>query len=92
MLFLITISATMTPVAVDASGRMANGFSEHKVDTMNPHDLVQFDKSLTPIKYEIKGTNPDSKILLASLAVRAPILFMVTCTSKASASNMWASY
>ncbi|KAK5936854.1 hypothetical protein PMZ80_010973 [Knufia obscura] len=59
----------MAPVAVDTSGNMLNGFSEHKVDTMNPHDLVQFDKSLTPKKYEIKGTSPDSKILFTDVNI-----------------------
>lgn len=57
------------PVAVDASGRMLNGFSDHKIDTMNPHDLVQFDKSLTPKKYEIKGTDPNSKVLFLDVNI-----------------------
>ena len=48
---------------------MLNGFGDHKIDTMNPHDLVQFDKSLTPKKYEIKGTKPDSKILFTDVNI-----------------------
>ena len=59
----------MAPSAVDSAGRMLNGFGDHKIDTMNPHDLVQFDKSLTPKKYEIKGTKPDSKILFTDVNI-----------------------
>lgn len=66
--FLI-ISFIMAPTAVDTSGRMLNGFSDRKIDTMNPHDLVEFDKSLTPKKYEIKGTDPNSKILFTDVNI-----------------------
>lgn len=59
----------MSPSAVDTTGRMLNGFSDHKIDTMNPHDLVQFDKSLTPKSYEIKGTKSDSKILILDVNI-----------------------
>ena len=59
----------MSPSAVDTTGRMLNGFSDHKIDTMNPHDLVQFDKSLTPKRYEIQGTNSDSKILILDVNI-----------------------
>lgn len=58
------------PVAVDGVGQMVNGFSDRKkVDTMNPHDLVNWDKKLTPKRYEIKGTNPDSKILFCDVNI-----------------------
>ena len=57
------------PVAVDGVGQMINGFSDKKVDTMNPHDLVSWDKKLTPKRYEIKGTSPDSKILITDVNI-----------------------
>lgn len=59
----------MAPVAVDATGNMLNGFHDNKVDTMNPHDVVQFDKKLTPKRYEIKGTDPSSKILFTDVNI-----------------------
>ena len=59
----------MAPVAVDTSGRMLNGYHDKKIDTMNPHDLVQFDKSLTPKKYEIQGTDPNSKVLFTNVNI-----------------------
>lgn len=65
----ITPTAMAPPAAVDASGRMLNGFSDKKIDTMNPHELVQFDKSLTPRKYEIKGTDPNSKVLFLDVNI-----------------------
>lgn len=65
----ITPTAMAPPAAVDASGRMLNGFSDRKIDTMNPHDLVQFDKSLTPKRYEIKGTDPNSKVLFLDVSI-----------------------
>jgi hypothetical protein len=58
------------PVAVDGVGQMLNGFSDKKeVDTMNPHDLVEWDRKLTPKRYEIKGTSPDSKILISDVNI-----------------------
>ncbi|KPI44008.1 uncharacterized protein AB675_6173 [Cyphellophora attinorum] len=58
------------PVAVDGVGQMLNGFSDKKkVDTMNPHDLVEWDRKLTPKRYEIKGTNPDSRILISDVNI-----------------------
>ncbi|KAK5081184.1 hypothetical protein LTR05_007978 [Lithohypha guttulata] len=59
----------MAPSVLDATGHMLNGFGDHKIDTMNPHDLVYFDKRLTPKKYEIKGTKPDSKILFSDVNI-----------------------
>lgn len=59
----------MAPVAVNGEGKMLNGFHDHTVDTMNPHDLVEFDKKLTPKRYEIKGTSADSKILFTDVNI-----------------------
>lgn len=64
----------MAPSAVNANGIMTNGLNgQHndgvKIDTMNPHDLVNFDPSLRPKKYEMKGTSPDSKILFLDVNI-----------------------
>ena len=56
----------MAPSAVDTNGRMTNG---HKVDTLNPHDLVQFDLSLKPKNYQIKGTQAGSKVLFRDVNI-----------------------
>ena len=36
---------------------------------MNPHDHVQWDPSLKPKNYTIKGTNPDSKVLFRDVNI-----------------------
>lgn len=48
---------------------MVNGFNHNEVDTMNPHNLVNWDKKLTPKKYEIKGTDPNSKIFFSDVNI-----------------------
>ena len=59
----------MAPVAINAAGQVLNGFHADKVDTMNPHDLVNFDPKLTPKRYEIKGTDPESQILIKNVNI-----------------------
>lgn len=59
----------MPPSAVDGTGQMVNGLSDKKIDTMNPHDLVSWDRKLTPKKYEIKGTDPNSKVLFTDVNI-----------------------
>lgn len=68
----------MAPSAVDSRGMMVNGMNGHsngdhgtggKVDTMNPHDCVQWDPSLKPKNYTIKGTDPDSKVLFRDVNI-----------------------
>lgn len=68
----------MPPSAVDGSGLMVNGINGHmngingssgKVDTMNPHDCVEWDASLKPKDYTIKGTDPNSKILFRDVNI-----------------------
>lgn len=50
-----------------------NGFTRHgsyaNVDTLNPQDHVHFDPSLKPKKYQIKGTDPGSKILFRDVNI-----------------------
>lgn len=67
----------MAPSAVDQRGLMTNGVNGHKpngvngskIDTMNPHDLVHFDPSLKPKSYQIKGTDPNSKVLFRDVNI-----------------------
>ena len=72
----------MAPSAVDARGLMTNGINGHKaangvsgangksgVDTMNPHEQVHFHPSLKPKNYEIKGTDPNSKVLFRDVNI-----------------------
>ena len=67
----------MAPSAVDERGHMTNGVNGHhvngdnsgKIDTMNPHDYVHFDPSLKPKDYQIKGTNPESKVLFRDVNI-----------------------
>ena len=71
-----TSSSTMAPgVQVD---RTQTSWAAHPTDapqyTGPPRNVesinaVQFDKSLQPKKYEIKGTSPDSKILLTDVNI-----------------------
>ena len=50
-----------------------NGFTRHStytnVDTLNPHDHVHFDPSLQPKKYNIKGTDANSKVLFRDVNI-----------------------
>ncbi|KAK5312439.1 hypothetical protein LTR93_011335 [Exophiala xenobiotica] len=59
----------MAPFAVN-SEVMVNGFEGHCHGVTNHHEKVQFDKRLTPKRYEVKGTNSYSKILF--LGCRPP--------------------
>lgn len=73
----------MAPSAVDDQGRMVNGVNGHTddanpfmkvrmhgpVDTMSPHDNVHFDPSLKPKSYEMKGTDPKSKVLFRDVNI-----------------------
>lgn len=70
----------MAPSSVDPQGRMTNGINgisaagqqngaNGKIDTMNPHDYVQFDPSLKPKSYHIKGTDPNSKVLFRDVNI-----------------------
>lgn len=62
----------MAPSAVDYRGIMTNGVNGHdagKIDTMNPHELVNFDPSLKPKDYQIKGTDPSSKVLFLDVNI-----------------------
>lgn len=59
----------MAPSAVNAGGIMVNGFGNHYPGVTNHHEKVQFDKKLTPKKYEIKGTDPNSKILFLDVNI-----------------------
>ena len=73
----------MAPSAVDPHGNMVNGINGHaeegkifskvpmhgKVDAMNPHDQVHFDPSLKPKSYEMKGTDPNSKVLFRDVNI-----------------------
>lgn len=36
---------------------------------MNPHDEVHFDAKLQPKNYEIKGTDPASKVLFRNVTI-----------------------
>ncbi|KAK5115013.1 hypothetical protein LTR85_010051 [Meristemomyces frigidus] len=53
------------------NGHRANGNNVNgaKVDTVNPHDLVHFDPSLKPKQYQIKGTDPNSKVLFRDVNI-----------------------
>jgi imidazolonepropionase-like amidohydrolase len=68
----------MAPTAVNGDSAPTNGVNGHvngvngeaqKIDTMNPHDAVHFDPSLTPKKYSIKGTDPNSKVLFRDVNI-----------------------
>ncbi|KAK3110532.1 hypothetical protein LTR53_015076, partial [Teratosphaeriaceae sp. CCFEE 6253] len=67
----------MAPSAVDERGHMTNGVKSHhtngsngdKSETMFRHDYVHFDPKLKPKDYQIKGTNPDSKILFRDVNI-----------------------
>ena len=73
----------MAPSAVDSRGVMINdingdpnghnGFarsgSYDNIDTMNPHDHVRFDPSLEPKRYQMKGTDPNSKVLFQDVKI-----------------------
>ncbi|EMC96946.1 hypothetical protein BAUCODRAFT_147141 [Baudoinia panamericana UAMH 10762] len=67
----------MAPSAVDSKGYMTSGINEHlangttggKPDLMNPHDEVHFDPKLKPKQYQIKGTDPNSKILFRDVQI-----------------------
>ena len=70
----------MVPSAVNEHGVMTNGVNGRvngmvadgtngKIDTMNPHDHVHFDPSLKPKKYQIKGTDPNSKVLFRDVNI-----------------------
>lgn len=65
----------MAPSAVDDRGVMTNGINGH-VNGMNgdkgnmfAHDYVQFDQSLKPKSYSIKGTDPNSKVLFRDVNI-----------------------
>jgi len=45
-----------------------NGFHD-KTNLQSPHDVVHFHPSLTPKKYSIKGTDPESKILFQDVSI-----------------------
>ena len=74
---ILSLSPKIAPAAVDDRGVMMNGINGHqsngvnggKVDTMNPHDCVQFDPSLKPKNYQIKGTDPNNKILFRDVKI-----------------------
>jgi imidazolonepropionase-like amidohydrolase len=51
------------------NGQPTNGLPKGNVDTMNPHEHVHFDPSLAPKKYDIKGTDPNSKILFRNVNI-----------------------
>ena len=68
----------MAPTAANGDNAATNGINGHangvngepqKIDTMNPHDAVHFDPSLTPKKYSIKGTDPNSKVLFRDVNI-----------------------
>ncbi|KAI1615973.1 putative fumarylacetoacetate hydrolase [Exophiala viscosa] len=59
----------MAPSAVNDEGVMVNGFEDHYSGVTNHHEKVQFDKSLAPKRYEIKGTDPNSKILFLDVNI-----------------------
>ncbi len=56
---------------------MTNGTNGHKVNEddggktqhMYPHDYVQFDPSLKPKDYQIKGTDANSRILFRDVNI-----------------------
>ncbi|TKA83477.1 hypothetical protein B0A55_00563 [Friedmanniomyces simplex] len=67
----------MAPSAVDERGHMTNGINGQKVngnnggkaDTLFPHDYVRFDSSLKPKDYQIKGTDPNNKVLFRDVNI-----------------------
>ncbi|KAK3702038.1 hypothetical protein LTR37_015152 [Vermiconidia calcicola] len=73
----------MAPSAVDSRGVMINDINGHpnghngfarsgsydNIDTMNPHDHVRFDPSLEPKRYQMKGTDPNSKVLFQDVKI-----------------------
>ena len=48
---------------------MPNGVHQNGINTLTPHDLVHFDPSLEPKRYQIKGTDPESKILFKDVNI-----------------------
>lgn len=65
------IAISMAPSLVNHHSGLTNGSSNHGVagDSMNPHDLVQFDPFLKPKDYTIKGTDPSSKVLIRDVNI-----------------------
>ena len=64
------LSTKMAPSAVDYRGIMTNGVKgsdASKIAIMNPHEMVNFDPSLKPKDYQIKGTDPGSKVLFVDV-------------------------
>ena len=59
----------MAPSATDTNGFMVNGFKSTYHGATNYHEQVQFDKSLAPKRYEMKGTDPGSKILFLDVNI-----------------------
>lgn len=59
----------MAPSAVNHDGIMVNGFKSQYPGATNYHENVRFDKKLAPKRYEIKGTNPSSKILFLDVNI-----------------------
>lgn len=60
----------MAPAAVDEQDFLVNGFHGSKYPgATNHHEKVHFDASLAPKRYEIKGTDPSSKILLLDVNI-----------------------
>lgn len=51
------------------NGHHANGVGGGKLDKMYPHDQVQFDPSLKPKSYHIKGTDSNSKVLFRDVNI-----------------------
>ena len=51
------------------NGRHSNGINGTKAHHLSPHDYVQFDPSLKPKSYGIKGTSPDSKVLFRDVNI-----------------------
>lgn len=48
---------------------MVNGFKVRYPGVTNHHENVRFDERLTPKRYEIKGTDPSSKILFLDVNI-----------------------
>lgn len=61
----------MAPSFVNHYSGLTNGTGSARapVESMNPHDLVQFDPSLRPKDYSIKGTDPGSKVLIREVNI-----------------------
>lgn len=51
------------------NGQHENGVSSGKIDILNPHEQVQWDPSLKPKDYSIKGTDPSSKVLFRDVNI-----------------------